>query len=249
MKENQLELLMQELFQDSSRMGDFYGMLLSSELFVLTAKADVVEGRSILKKETEVELINYHMEDGTPFVPIFTSLSELERSIPTDLSYMSLKVWNLFSIIRGSHIVINPASELGLQLDPDNIEEILHHFGATETTIDSDTTYQMGLPVVDPVDFKNALSEVFRGDSRIHSAYFCLMINQKSGNRSFLVGVVFRPEQEYRGIFNIAGPAAGKFLPEDHNIDFIVIDDSDPEGFAGTLLQNGECFFRAETDA
>ena len=96
MPENELEQLMRESFQDSSKIESFYAKLLSSELFVLTAKAEVIEGRHILEKDSKVSLINYQMADGTPFVPVFTSLQELQRSIQENLSYMVMDGWNLF---------------------------------------------------------------------------------------------------------------------------------------------------------
>lgn len=154
MAENELERLMQESFQDSSKIENFYAMLLSSELFVLTAKADVVEGRRIVEEDSEVSLINYQMADGTPFVPVFTSLPELQRSIEEELSYMAMDGWNLFSLIRGSNIVLNPASEYGWHLKADDLEGILQHFGTNAMTVEQNTPVLMGQPAVDPVDLK-----------------------------------------------------------------------------------------------
>lgn len=246
MVENELEQLMRESFQDSSMIEGFYAKILSSELFVLAAKADVVDGRHILEEDSEVSLISYQMEDGTPFIPVFTSLQELQRSIEEDLRYMAMDGWNLFSLIRGSDIVLNPASEYSWHLKADDLDEILQHFGANAITVEQDTPVLMGQPAIDPVDFKKALSEVFERDGRVRSAYFCLMVNQNSGEYSFVIGVVFLPGQEYRDIFNIAGPAAGKFLPEGYKLDFMVINGNDHEGVSGALLQDGDCFFRRE---
>ncbi len=246
---NELEKLMQESFQDPSKMEGFYAKLLSSELFVLTAQENPIEGRHIVEEDTQVSVVNYQMEDGTPYIPVFTSLEELQRSITEQLSYMAMDGWNLFSTIQGSNIVINPVSEYGLHLKAKDLQEILQYFGAHQTTVEQDTPVLMGQPATDPIDLKRALNDVFKRDSRVQSAYLCLMVNQQSGEHSFVVGVVFRPGHEYPEIFNIAGPAAGKFLPEGHVLDFMIINDNNSDGIAGTLAQDANCFYRGATQS
>jgi hypothetical protein len=152
-------------------------------------------------------------------------------------------------MIRGSDIVLNPSSEYGWHLKTDDLEEIMQHFGTNSMMVEQDTPVLMGQPAINPVDLKKAISDVFMRDGRVQSAYFCLIVNQNSGEHSFLVGVVFRPDQEYREIFNIAGPAASGFLPEGYMLDFMIINDNDPEGISGALLKDGECFFRGENQA
>lgn len=243
---NELEVVMEEAFSDSSKVEIFYSQLLASELYVLTEGAPDHEGRRMLEKDTNVGIVNFLGAEGEPFVPVFTSLPELQRSIEQDFGYIGMDGWNLFSLIKGSDVIINPASDCGLLLKAEEIAEILHYFGVHQLTVEKDTQVLIGQPAVDPFELKKALAEVFRRDGRVSSAYLCLMMRPDTGEQSFAVGVVFRPGEEYREIFNIAGPAASKYLPKGYTLDFFVIDENNPDGVAGSLLNDGDRFFTAK---
>lgn len=249
MADNEIERLMRESFEDPGKADSFYAMLLSSELFVLTAPGAVSEGTRVLEEGTEIDLLNYELDDGTPFIPVFTSLPELQRAIEEELNYISMDGWNLFTLIRGTDVVINLASEYGCHLKPDDIEGILDHFGAEAMTVAREIPVLLGRPADDPLDLKKALSAVFARDPRVQSAYLSLMVNEESQERSLIVGVVFHPGQEYPEIFNIAGPAAGRFVPAGHVLDFMIINARAPEGISGALMHEGECFFQAAVRA
>lgn len=246
MEDNELEVLMKAAFEDPEATESFYAAFLSAEVFVLTdnQQAPTTEGRQTLEEGTEVSLIHFEMEDGTPFVPVFTSLRELQASIEDDLTYIGMDGWNLLSLIRTADAVINPAGEYGWHLRPEDIEDVLEHFSPESLTVEEDTPVLVGHPDVDPRELKDALSAVFARDERVLYAGLCLMVNEQSGERSFIVGVMFDPGREGSEIFRVAGPAGGKFLPQGHMLDFFVINGDDEDGIGQVLAQEEFGFYR-----
>lgn len=220
---------------------EFCEKLLASDLFVLTDDTSTTQGPHVLEEETSVNLIGGQTEDGVAFIPVFTSLQELESYVEKETCYMSMAGWNLFPLLQGSNVALNPASAHGVVFSSDDIENILGHFGVKTVDVEEGTPLLIGQPETDPVYLKQTLSDIFRRDGRVQSAHLCSVVNQNNGEQSLVVGVVFKPGQDCPDIFNIAGPAASQFLPEGHTLDFMIISDND--GLSGILLQDGDCFF------
>ena len=250
MSETELEQLLRESLEDDTKIGEFYAKLLSSELYVLTDGSNAIEGSRVLEREEEILLINFPMEDGTPYIPIFTSLHELESSIQEDIGYIQMSGWDLFSMIQESDAVINPASEFGIHFTSSIIKDLLQDFKQDAVVVEEGSAFFLTKPDFDTTNLKNALCEVFKKDSRVQSAYmgFAVWQNVKEPP-SVVVGIIFFPDQEYPEIFQIAGPPANRFLPQGYNLDFIVIDSGADGGMAAALLEEGECFYRIKSQA
>ena len=241
-----LEALLEKVGEGPGAAEEFYRGLLTSPLYVITDEEG--EGARNLSEGDTLAIVNFTMPDGTPYVPVFTSLPELQKTLDEPGNYVSLQGWDLFNMVRGADVVVNPANENGIHMTPAFIEQVLQHFAVTTNVVEEETQVMVGQPAQDPVELKQAIAAVFERDGSVQSAHLCLMV--KPGNdRSLLIGVVFRPGQERRDVFNIAGAAAGPFIPPDHALDFIIIRDADESGVTGTLLRDGDHFFRARTQA
>lgn len=244
--EAELESLLEKIGDGPAAAESFYRALLTAPLHVITDEEGQGD-RNFTPGET-VGIVNFSMNDGTPYIPVFTSISELQKTLDEPANFFSIQGWDLFSMVQGADVVINPASESGIHLTPDFLAQVLQHFAATAVTVEEETQVMVGQPAQDPAELKKAVAAVFERDGSVQSAHLCLMV--KPGNdRSLLIGVVFRPGQERREIFNIAGTAAGPFIPPDHALDFMIIRDAGDDGVAGMLLRDGDHFFRARTQA
>ena len=246
--QNRLEQILEGTFDTQEALAELYSALASSELFLLNSGDDLSEGHQVLQPGQEIGLVHFEMDDGTPFIPVFTSAEELGRTFDDNPSFLGMDGFSLFSMIRGNHIILNPASEYNQHLSPENIEDLIDFAAMNEIVVQEETPVLVGPPQDDPVELKKAVAAVFeRGGGPVMSAYLLLMHNERSGERSLLVGVVFKPGSINSDIFAVAGAAAQKFIPPGHLLDFVTIDNPPDGGIEQALLEDGDCFYRAPT--
>ncbi len=129
----ELETLLAEAFTNPSVIGSFYAEMLSSDLYIITRKSDASGGEQVIEEGAKVDIMTFAMKDGTAFIPVFTSVAELQSSITEESTYMSARGWELFNMIEGIDVVVNPMSETALHLPPEELSRILDYFESGET--------------------------------------------------------------------------------------------------------------------
>lgn len=236
-----LDALMQEAYGNPEQLGAFYGRLMGGELFILTNDKNAAEGERELPAGTPVNVASFTMEDGTRFIPVFTSMAELQNSIDDEYGVMGLPTRSLFEMVRGVDIIINPAQPYALRLQGEEQQILLNQFGIKKMTVEQDTSVLLGQPAEDPVELKKILADVLRREGSVQAAYMALMMQGQE--QSLLVGVLFRPGQDNEKIFETLGAAAGGHMPAGYALDFIVIDKENADGVSEALQRNGDRFF------
>ncbi|WP_240338681.1 SseB family protein [Aquimarina sp. AD10] len=104
---------------------EFYQKLLWNQLFVLTdGHSDSEEGIHTLEKDTTVQFVTF--EEGQ--IPIFTSTNRIfdKGIVKEEVAYVSLKGQDLFGVAKGSTFILNPYSDYGKELLPEEIENLLN---------------------------------------------------------------------------------------------------------------------------
>lgn len=122
--ENELEQCLLRAASETSAQKEFYIKLLWSQLFVLTVEQyPSEEGSKTLEEDTTVQFITF--EEGQ--IPIFTSANRIfdKGIIKNKVSYVSLKGQDLFGLAKGATFVLNPYSDYGKELTPEEIESLL----------------------------------------------------------------------------------------------------------------------------
>lgn len=123
--ENELEQCLMQAVSESSAQKEFYQKLLWNQLFVLTAGHDAsTEGVQTLEEDTTVKFVTF--EEGQ--IPIFTSTNRIfdKGIIKEKVPYMSLKGQDLFGVAKGATFILNPYSDYGKELIPEEIENLLN---------------------------------------------------------------------------------------------------------------------------
>jgi hypothetical protein len=226
-------------------LGDFYAQFLSEDIFFLTGgEIPANDSQRILEKDEQVQILHGETEDGAVFTAVFTSRIEMENYVAEDMACGTMSGWDLLSLISANEVVINPASDFCMVLVPEEIENILDHFGSDSITMEEGTEIMIGLPEDDPLDLKKALSDVFVKYPYVQAAYLALFQYEEGQRESLVIGVVFEEGKENPRIFDIAGAAATPFVPKDSALDFYIIDDEDPQSLSGGILELGECFYK-----
>ncbi|MFI2741270.1 SseB family protein [Zhouia sp. PK063] len=123
--ENELEQCLMRAASEISAQKEFYQKLLWNQLFVLTAGHDSSEeGIQTLEKDTTVQFVTF--EEGQ--IPVFTSTNRIfdKGVIKEEVPYMSLKGQDLFDVAKGATFILNPYSDYGKELIPEEIENLLN---------------------------------------------------------------------------------------------------------------------------
>ena len=123
--QNELEQCLMRAASETSAQKEFYQKLLWNQLYVLTTEDDAIkEGLQTLETDTTVQFVTF--EDGQ--IPVFTSTNRFfdKGVIKEEVPYMSLKGQDLFELAKGATFVLNPYSDYGKELIPEEIENLLN---------------------------------------------------------------------------------------------------------------------------
>jgi SseB protein N-terminal domain/SseB protein C-terminal domain len=124
--ENELERALVAAVKDPASGPDFYRLLLEQDLLVL----GTVEGQEdasdkiALKLGGKLNLVS-GLKEGSRYLPVFSSLTRLQEYVKQDSKYLSINGRALLEWTHGAPVTLNPASEYGKELTPDQIRQLL----------------------------------------------------------------------------------------------------------------------------
>lgn len=240
--ENELEKTLMQATTDASARHEFYLKLLWNELIVLTIGHDnSQEGYRTLEKDTKIQFVTF--ENGK--IPVFTSTNRIfdKGVINEEVPFIALKGQSLFSLTKGATFILNPYSDYGKELVPNEIENLLD--GSifdqnNEMTIEKETEVQIGQPANYPTDFVNALKILFNKKDTIKAAYLASIKMDKTEELPHLI-IAIDIEEDMSSITNEAGPIAEKFI-KNEIVDFIQIDNKG--GISDYLIRKTIPFYK-----
>lgn len=223
--ENRLETILRKASTEASYRPEFYQKLFSEKLVVLTAKTSLPEGVLTLDKGTNVNIVS--LQDGK--IPIFTSTARIFDNgvIKEEVPFLEIKGEDIFNIAKGATFVLNPFSDYGKELLPNEIESILNGTVLTDShkqiVIEKETSVQLGQPANYPTDIVNSLKVLFASKPAVKKAYLGWIFNPSSGEPPHYI-FALDIDGGMRSITNEAGLTAKQFLKAEDIIDFIQID-------------------------
>lgn len=223
--ENELERNLMKASSDISARNEFYTKLLWNELIVLTnGHKESKEGRKTLEKDTDVQLVTF--ENGQ--IPVFTSTNRIfdKGIVKEKVPFMSMKGQNLFGFTKGATFILNPYSDYGKELIPQEIESLLNGsiFEKTnEMEVKEDTEVLIGQPSKYPTELVNELSNLFKKETIVKSAYLATIKMDKSEKPPHLI-IAIDVEGNMSTISGKAGALAEQLIGTEEIIDFIKIE-------------------------
>ncbi|MBE7641785.1 hypothetical protein GUB10_15735 [Salegentibacter sp. BLCTC] len=238
--ENELEKTLYQASTNSSKRDEFYMKLLWNDLIVLTDKTDK-KGTQILEENTSVKFVTF--EDGK--IPIFTSTNRIfdKGFIKEEVPFMALKGQNLFEITKGATLILNPYSDYGKELIPNEIERLLNGSifdQSNEMKIEEETKIQIGQPAEYPNDLVNALKKLFTEKETVKAAYLAAVKMDNSEELPHIM-IALDIDGDRKEITNEAGPIAEKYH-KNKTVDFIQIDHKNG-GISEYFLKNTKPFY------
>lgn len=222
---NALELALEKAATGPAHRPEFYRVLLQSEVFVLGQTERKEQGAITVEEGETLSIAHWRKNDGTNFIPVFTSLAVLRRAISGDQSYLALSARTLFEATKGANVILNPASSFGKEFLPNEIESLLATglAQAPETrVVEKATKVLLGQPADYPTEMVAALRALFAKHPAVKSAYLCLMSEPSAESKpSLVVGV--QGDAEIERAIREAGSVVAGLVSKDRPVDFIRI--------------------------
>ena len=117
------EILLKKAVIDSAYRAEFYERILTEKLFVIYKGNTISEGYHIATQNTNVKIVTLKNLS----IPIFTSTDRIfdEGIIKDKVKFLELTGKDLFKMLTGKTLIINPYSEYAKEILPVEIEKIL----------------------------------------------------------------------------------------------------------------------------
>jgi hypothetical protein len=224
--ENELERALVKAAKNPAAAADFYRQLLEANLLVMgTAEGqeDATE-KFTLAPGGRVNLVTGVREGGGTFLPVFSSLLRMQEYAKKECKFLQVNGRALFGLTRGAPVILNPASEYGKELTPQQISHLL------------DPSAAQVLPVLDqgehPAALIETLTRVFITRPDIEAAWALQLNLPGQSQPQPVVGV--ETAGDWPSLMQ-AVQAAAETLNQAFDIQRI--DRANPVGLTSTLLQ------------
>ncbi len=236
--ENKLEEALVRAVKSPATAPDFYRLLLESELLVLgtVEGQDETGGSFSLEPGGQLQLVTGE-NNGQKFLPVFSSLARMQEYVKEEAKYLSINGRALLDLTRGAPVILNPSSEYGRELTPEQIAQLLDPMPASAPVALSTSDAFYPMPLI------NALTGVFERHPEVETAWMIRIgIGEAGSQVQPLVGIETTGDMSalIADIERAAGEAAAGIA-----FDVQRVDRSRPTGMAGALLQAQPFYQRA----
>jgi hypothetical protein len=227
--ENKLEEALVRAVKQPATAADFWRLLLESDLLVLGgAEGHDADAPFTLQPGGQLQLVTAE-RNGQAFLPVFSSLPRMQEWVKQDSRYLAVNGRALFELTRGAAVILNPASDYGRELTPDQIGQLL---GAPAANRPPRTIVGEAEP---PMPLVEMLTAIFARHSEVSTAW---MIQATFADRVLMPHPVVGIETagDMRALAEEIGRTAGERLP-DLVFDLQQIIRANPQGLAEAMLQ------------
>ncbi|MCD6013476.1 MAG: hypothetical protein K0Q79_3338 [Flavipsychrobacter sp.] len=230
--DNVLEGLLQRAATDPGVRADFYRKLLTEKLVVITRNDNFKSGAETLKHGMTVNIFSF--DDGK--IPVFTSKDRIfdKGIVKEQVQVLEVNGRDLFDFLKGATVILNPYSDYGKELLPDEITSLLsgtiYHAMDQTIKITEATQVQIGQPSVYPNEIVGALIPILAGAANVKAAYVAWIYIPDSGQPAhYLFGI--DANGEIQEVSSKCGQAAKTFLKSGEFVDFIKIEGNTLGGY------------------
>lgn len=241
-KSMSLEVLLRKAALLNSHRDELYKRLLSDQLVVLTNSSGIREGKHVVEKGIAINVIG--LSDGR--IPVLTSEERIfDRGVITEqVGCLRIKGSDLFAAVKGAKLVLNPFSEFGKELLPDEIERLLNGTDPVdvlqEITVEKPTLAKMYQPSVYPTEIVNALCALLARYPNVKAGYLGLIYIPNEGEQAhYMIGL--DADGDVESVLREAGPTIKQFLEKHDVVDFIQV--KDDSGIGSYFLESVDPFY------
>nr|WP_314896743.1 enhanced serine sensitivity protein SseB C-terminal domain-containing protein [uncultured Flavobacterium sp.] len=219
-----LEILLQKSANDPKYRAEFYKRMLTDELVVIADNSGLLAGIKNLEVGSDISFVSY--PDGK--IPLFTSKERIfdKGIVKEEVEIIQMKGKNLFELTKGATFLLNPYSDYGKEILPNEIESLLNGTilidNHKEIIVKKDAQVKIGQPAVYPIEIINELKVLFGNNPIIKAAYLGWIFNPESGEPAHYI-FALEGDGDIKSITNEAGSIAYQLLPSGEFVDIIKI--------------------------
>jgi len=242
--QNPLETALARAADEPATRPEFYRVLLESEIYIIGHIDAPGEGLATIPAGAKLSIVNMKKKDGTPFVPFFSSLEALQRTLKEEARFVAMPARSFFEVTRGSTLILNPAASYGKEFFSNEIDAILatglNHV-ATQRVVKKATKVLLGQPANYPSEMVSALTGLLAKHTNIKTAYLCLMHDPEAMPAPTLI-VGLAGDGDIKTAIREAGSVAADTAPRGEPVDFVELKRGDT-GISEYFFQSVKPFY------
>lgn len=242
--ENELETALRRAADEPATRPDFYRLLVESQVFILGKSDSASEGDSMIPAGSNLAIVNWQRQDGSPVIPFFTSLSALQRAIEEEQPYVALPARALFEITQGASFFLNPRSAYGKEFYPQEISAILStgtNHVPDRRVVQKETRVLLGQPKIYPSEMVGAITLLLAKHPNVKAAYLALMSQPDAAPmQSLVIGI--EGDGDLEDAIRQVGSVAGDTRPREFPVDLVQVK-SGESGLSEYFLNSTKPFY------
>jgi hypothetical protein len=231
-----LTQLLRDAATDPALRPDFVRTLLDSQVYVL-GFGDRPLDRGKTPPGTHLSLATWANDQG-PVHPFFTSEVAMQRALARrpgiDRRFIRLRAQDLFEMVRGKQLILDPDSDYGKLFTAQEVDELLagRDPGREEVVIPTDTKILVGAAAHIPPELPRVMAEFFAKRPAVKQAHLGWIHYPETGASGYLLVVVSDDREAAMlgfGMLQISDVAEGK------NVDALVVPLSQPKHYLSNV--------------
>ena len=253
MKNNEKELdeLLIQACSEPNQRPKFLEALLNADIYCIGTTGNE-KGAQQLTEGSHVQLMHFQDKNGDSYLPFFTALENLQKTIDEEQSYLCLPCKSFFELTLGAQLVLNPNSEYGKAFTPTEVEALINgNYGSYVESYEYQETTEVLLsqPLDYPHEMVKELKLLLKTLPQVKAAYLAQMHDpQRDPEPTLLIG--FETDQHldetmFQRIKNQIGHVAYESLVNKRLIDLLYIEEKNAsKGVSYYLQQQTEAFYK-----
>jgi hypothetical protein len=219
-----LEALLKKAAKEPAYRSEFYKQLLKSELVVMTRNDGPPKGKFVAKEDTKISILSFEEHR----IPVFTSIERIfdKEVVKQQVSYAKLQADVIFKMLPGKTLLLNPYSDYGKELLPNEIERLLSGGFFTDAVkpvvVTKNSAFAIGQPAKYPTEVVKSLIELFSNKPNVYAAYLGWIQNSSTDEPPHLIFGI-DAVNDWDNIVQEAGFTVHQILNKNDFVDFIQI--------------------------
>jgi SseB protein C-terminal domain/SseB protein N-terminal domain len=181
--ENLLEESLDKAASEPAHRPQFYQDFCAAEIFIVQHGTPPPTEHRALTPDTDIQIqqIQYN---GKAYIPIFSSLTQLQLAFPQEPRYLSMNAMEFMKMTQGADLLLNPGSDCGKEFPAPEIAAILDGSiwqDKESSTEDIKNKVMLGQPQNYPHELAQALSAFFKTQKQVKRAWLAHFFNPADG--------------------------------------------------------------------
>lgn len=239
--QNRLEELLVLSCENLVYRPQFYRKLIDSSIYVLPAPSSVdAESGKLKTPNIRLQMIKL---SGQAFLPMFTSLKRIQESVAAPVKYLQIPCKTLFEITQGTDLFLNPYSEYGKQVLPEEAKGLVDGSYFFQLAEEKFNDIFLSQPLEAPAQLIDSLTKIFQEMPEVKSAYLAQCLNHDRDNLPGLL-IAIEASGDWEKLAAMAAHACAGLSQDFDFVDFYPLKQGHPQALEEYFYQKVKPFFR-----